>query len=196
MPPDQLSGFSIIHDDLAAICINDRESTEGRKVFTLFHEYGHVLLRQTAISDENNRNQVERFCNEFAASFLIPRTPLVEAIGKVETPHEFSDADVKHLATRFRVSNSAMALRLEKTGLAPKGFYGRRTAPWDLPSEPRPVTPDRQVNAITIRLKRIGKLHARTALRALDRRIINSFDASDLIGLNPASFEKVQAALE
>ena len=195
MPPGELSGFSILRDDLAAICINDKEPTEGAKVFTLFHEYCHLLLRQTGISDENNSNRVERFCNEFAASFLIPRNPLTEAIGGIETPYEFSDADVKRLATRFRVSNSAIALRLEKTGLAPNGFYGRRAAPWDLPVEPRPITSERQPDYVKIRMKRIGRLHAETVLRAVKLRVINSFDASELIGLQPGTLGKVQAAL-
>jgi len=164
-PPKELSGFSILRDDLAAICINDREPIEGAKIFTLFHEYCHLLLRQTGISDENNSNEIERFCNSFAASFLIPRNPLIEAIGGVQTPCEFSDADVKRLSARFRVSNSAMALRLEKTGLAPTGFYAKRTAPWDIQIEPRPVKSKRGPSPITIRIKRIGRLHAATVLR-------------------------------
>jgi Zn-dependent peptidase ImmA (M78 family) len=195
--PDELSGFSIYHDELAAICVNDRETTEGAKVFTLFHEYCHLLLRQTGISDENNSNRVERFCNQFAASFLVPRQPLVDAIGDdVETPYEFSDADVKRLARQFRVSNRAIALRLQETGLAPEGFYGRRTGPWDLPSAPPQVTSETQPTYITLRLKRIGKLHAATALRAAKSRVINSFDASELIGLQPASFPKLAAVLK
>jgi Zn-dependent peptidase ImmA (M78 family) len=196
MPPNELSGFSILRDDVAAICVNDGEPTEGAKTFTLFHEYCHLLLRQAGISDENNTNSVERFCNEFAASFLIPRNPLLEAIGEVKTPHEFPDGDIRRLAARFKVSNSAIALRLEKTGLAPTGFYGRRTAPWDLPAKPKPVTLDRQhPSYIKIRIKRLGRLHATTVLRAFTQRTINSFDASELIGVQPTSLGKVKAAL-
>ena len=114
MPPDELSGFSVFRDGMAAICINDREPTEGAKIFTLLHEYSHLLLRRTGISDENNDNEVERFCNEFAASFLIPRQPLVDATGDVEIPHEFSDSDVKNLARKFRVSNRAIASDLKR----------------------------------------------------------------------------------
>jgi len=195
MPENELSGFSILGDGVAAICVNDKEPTEGAKVFTLFHEYCHLLLRQTGISDENDSNRVERFCNQFAASFLIPRDPLIEAIGDIKTPHEFSDADVKRLATRFRVSNRAIALRLEKVDLAPHGFYARRTAPWDFPREPRPVTSERQPSYVTLRLKRIGRLHTSTILEAVKRRVINSFDASELLGLQPTSFGKIKAAL-
>ena len=195
LPPEELSGFSLLQDNLAAICINDREPTEGAKIFTLFHEYCHLLLRKTGISDENSDNAVERFCNEFAASFLIPRTALVEAIGKVEIPHDFTNTEVQSLAKTFRVSNRATALRLERTGLAPDGFYRMRTAPWDLPREKVLAESKTQPSAIKIRIKRNGHLHTHTVLQAVKRRAINTFDASQLIGLQPTTFSKVEAAL-
>jgi len=192
---EELSGFSRLRDGLAAICVNDREPTEGAKIFTFFHEYCHLLLRQTGISDENDQHTVEIFCNQFAASFLIPKTALLEATEGFERPYNFSSAEVQHLARRFLVSNRAMALRLEKTGLAPAGFYGRRTAPWDFPRAP--VTPKarQQPSAIKIRIKRLGHLHTSALLRAVKRGVINSFDASQLIGLQPAYFKKVEHEL-
>jgi transcriptional regulator with XRE-family HTH domain len=65
-------GFSIIHEGLAAICVNDREESPGAETFTLLHEFCHLLRRQTGISDENRRNAVEKYCNQFAASFFNP----------------------------------------------------------------------------------------------------------------------------
>jgi Zn-dependent peptidase ImmA (M78 family) len=197
MPPNELSGFSMLRDGLAAICVNDREPTEGAKIFTFFHEYCHLVLRQAGISDENNQNRIERFCNQFAASFLIPRADLLLAIGGVSTPYEFSDSDVKRLSNRFRVSNSAVALRLQETGLAPAGFYGRRTGPWDIRTEEQPRKQDTNPSAIVLRVKRIGRLHAKTVLRARERRVISSFDASDLIGLQlqAATIAKLQERL-
>lgn len=195
LPPQELSGFSLFRDGLAAICVNDREPTEGAKIFTFFHEYCHLLLRKAGISDENNKDALERFCNAFAASFLIPRDALISEIGDVQTPCEFSDAEVKRLSTRFRVSNRAMAMRLQETGLAPAGFYAKRTAPWDVPSESKPAPLDSSPSPITIRIKRIGRLHARTVLRAVKKNAINSFDASQLIGLQPKVLPKVEAAL-
>jgi len=192
LPLEELSGFSILNDGLAAICVNDKEPTEGAKIFTLFHEYCHLLLRQTGVSDENDRNGVERFCNQFAASFLIPfdmlREIISEIIGDIDIPYDFSDSQVKKIARRFRVSNRAVALRLERTHLAPTGFYGKRTGPWDIPVERVRVTSKRGPSAIQIRVKRIGRLHAATVLEAVRRHAINSFDASQLIGLRPDSF--------
>ncbi len=192
----EVSGFSMFRGGVAAICVNDKDSTNGRKIFTMLHEYCHLLLRKDGVSDENNTDQTERYCNEFAASFLVPRHSLEQAVSGLT---HLSDTEVKRLASRFRVSNSAMALRLEKTGIAARGFYARHTpSAWDPPEEPRPVkefSGPKKVNYINIRLKRIGKLHPRTVLKALNRNVINSFDASELIGLQPSSFHKVQAEL-
>ncbi len=195
MPPE-VSGFSMFKGGVAAICVNDSDSTDGRKIFTMFHEYCHLLLRQAGVSDENNMNQVERYCNEFAASFLVPRNSLAQSVSGLT---EMTDADVKRLAARFRVSNAAMALRLEKTKSVPKGFFARHTpSVWD-PPEPPKVAKESEKNArpnyIRIRVKRIGRLHARTVLKALTRNVINSFDASELIGVQPSSFDKVHAEL-
>jgi|SRR6185503_3086569 len=196
MPPDELSGFSLMRNGLAAICVNDREPTEGAKIFTFLHEYCHLLLRKTGISDENPRNRIERFCNQFAASVLIPAEGLRHQIGNITTPHEFTDADVRRLANAFRVSHAAVAMRLEEAGLAPQGFYRRRTAPWEMPKPSEPKTySDSQPSAIILRLKRLGRLHAATVLRANKRKVINSFDASELIGLQPASFQRLEARI-
>ena len=195
MPLEEISGFSILHDDIAAICVNDREPTEGAKTFTLFHEYCHLLLRQTGISDEDDSNAVEKFCNQFAGSFLIPRTNLAEAIENVAIPHNFSVSAVRKLATRFKVSNRAMAFRLEETGLAPSGFYRTRTRLWDIPKQHEETTSKKQPSPVILRIKRLGRLHASTVLSALDKKIINSFDASELIGLQPSVLPKVEARL-
>jgi Zn-dependent peptidase ImmA (M78 family) len=187
--PNELSGFSLYRNGLGAICVNDREVTEGAKIFTLFHEYCHLLLRQGGISDENNNDRVERFCNRFAASFLAPRKSLKESIADdIEFPYEFSDIEVKELARRFRISNRAMAYRLEEIGMAPTGFYGRRTAPWDLPSPIPQRSESDKPNRIIIQVKRLGKLHAFTVLQAEKRHLLNPFEASQLVGLRPASF--------
>jgi Zn-dependent peptidase ImmA (M78 family) len=195
MPPQELSGFSIFRDGVAAICVNDREPTEGAKIFTLLHEYCHLLLRKTGISDENNSNRIERFCNEFAASFLIPRQALRREIGAVQLPYEFSDSEVKHLSGRFRVSNRAIAMRLQETGFAPDGFYARRTGPWDIPTPVPPLKPGEQIDPKTMLIKRKGKLHARTVLRAAKKKLIDSFDASELLGLRPQFFDKLAARI-
>jgi hypothetical protein len=88
-----------------------------------------------------------------------------------------------------------MALRLEKLRLAPKGFYDKHSRVWDMPVATRQPSASQQPSPIKIRIKQIGKLHAATVLGAVRRGAINSFDASQLIGLQPSTFPKIEAAL-
>ena len=201
MEMEELSGFSILHDQLGAICVNDNEPTEGRKIFTLFHEYCHLLLRKAGISDENDSNGIEAFCNTFAGSFLVPENALRGVIGSefrnLKVPHEFSSDQVRLLSRIFHVSNRAMAVRIEQTGLAEAGFYRRRTAPWDMPKAVPKLSKDKKkkISQIKVRLKLLGKLHAATVLEALEHRAVNPSDASEMIGLRPASFDKLKKAV-
>ncbi len=53
------------------IVINTTGSSKARKLFTLAHELCHVLLRAEGASNPSIlKNQVERFCNKFAACRL------------------------------------------------------------------------------------------------------------------------------
>lgn len=57
------------------IVVNSAEADQA-KSFTIFHEYAHLLLRSAALCLEFQQNvdraDTERFCNRFAASFLMP----------------------------------------------------------------------------------------------------------------------------
>jgi Zn-dependent peptidase ImmA (M78 family) len=205
LPPNELCGFSILHDGLAALCINDNESTEGAKTFTLLHEYCHLLLRKAGISDQNDSNRVERFCNKFAANFLVPRNLLTACVTSfledVTFPYDFTYSDVGRLSRAFLVSNSCIALRLEETELAPRGFYGKKKMLWDVAVHPKRSTPIQSTTAplkisqVRVRMKRIGRLHTSTVLEAWKRKAINSYDASELMGMRTEYFPKFEALL-
>jgi Zn-dependent peptidase ImmA (M78 family) len=188
-------GFSMMHEGLAAICINDKEETAGAETFTLWHEFCHLLLRQTGLSDENRYNRIERYCNLFAASFLIPKTKLREMLNSPTKPNEYSDATVKRLANRFKVSNRAMALRLEYTGLAPHGFYSKRTAAWDLP-KPRKGPIKSGVSAIGRAVRVFGGHHTRTVLRAHKSGLLTGADAHHMLDVPIQSFPRLRTAVE
>ena len=65
MPIEDARGFASADDLPSIIVINSKDSIEAR-LFTLMHEFGHILLGETVIDipDESlkNRNNVERWC--------------------------------------------------------------------------------------------------------------------------------------
>ena len=74
---DDCRGFSL-YDNANAPCIvvNKDDTAEVAKIFTLIHEYCHLLVREPGVSDHDARNPIEAFCNRFAAGFLIPTPSL------------------------------------------------------------------------------------------------------------------------
>ena len=75
MPVEDARGFALADDLPSIVVINSKDTIEAR-LFTLMHEFGHILLGETVIDipDESlkNRNNVERWCNAFSSSFLLP----------------------------------------------------------------------------------------------------------------------------
>jgi Zn-dependent peptidase ImmA (M78 family) len=77
MPIEELDGFSYVLDNYPKAIIINSNALPQRKIFTLFHELGHILKNQSAlcITDiENDRNnlEIEYECNSFAGMFLVP----------------------------------------------------------------------------------------------------------------------------
>jgi transcriptional regulator with XRE-family HTH domain len=85
--PDDSRGFAIWDERrLPVIVIDSADEGYPARIFTLLHEYAHILLRMGGISNQNRRNSVERFCNQFAAYFLMPREDFTRAARLVSVP--------------------------------------------------------------------------------------------------------------
>ncbi len=191
-PPTNCRGFSLLDErDLPTIVVNSNKEEEyGPRNFTLLHEYAHVLLRETGISDENRQNRHERFCNQFAADFLMPRASFRNEATQIRAgASAWTDAHVGRLAKRFKVSKTAAAIHLETTGLARPGFYEALKAQWHGRAKRAgggiSTYPEKMVN-------RHGTRHVGLVLRALDEHKINELDASEMLEAKTQYFEELR----
>jgi Zn-dependent peptidase ImmA (M78 family) len=103
-------GFSLWDDRSPLIAVNTAWRDEAR-VFTLFHELGHLVTRTnsacaTAPIASSAGDPAERWCESFASAVLIPADAL-SGVGRVTELGVLSN-----LARTLRVSLRAMALRL------------------------------------------------------------------------------------
>lgn len=195
-------GFSFWnHDGLPTVAINSEES-EPAQSFTLFHEYAHLLRRQAALCNQKentSRGSDERFCNQFAAGLLMPRQLVMRIVDQhyAGGPAEWSDDDLGTLARKLKVSMEACALRLEELGLAPEGFYRRYAARWEADTWIKPPRFGRGGGSIYHRrfLNRFGGYYVSLTLRAMERGLISSADAGDLLGARAKHLGALQADL-
>jgi len=122
----QARGICIFASPLPVIVFANE--TSGAQCFTLAHELGHVILKQSGISGKrikDNPSKIEQWCDRFAASFLMPKTEIAVALGSPLNPplDEISDEKLEQLATRFRVSQHAMLIRLVNLGYVNSTYY-------------------------------------------------------------------------
>lgn len=131
----EMRGTALAETTLPVILVNGKDRGNGR-VFTLLHEFCHLALRQSGVSNVGgDRNDapspnVERFCNAVAAAALMPsewllREHLVASKGSIKT---WDDDELDALARRFGVSPEAVLRRLLTLGRTTQTFYDSKRA--------------------------------------------------------------------
>jgi Zn-dependent peptidase ImmA (M78 family)/DNA-binding XRE family transcriptional regulator len=133
----EASGFAYWSEVLPFMVIN-RKDAYARRVFSMFHELSHLMIRQSGVSDidiEGPRSaddeKIEVFCNEVAAAALMPRDLFLREaliVSKGENRHEWDDATIEVLSHTYSVSREAIVRRLLTLGRTTEVFYRRKRA--------------------------------------------------------------------
>lgn len=136
-------GFSLPDDAVPIVAVNSAYAAAAR-TFSLFHEVGHILSRHGSacagfVRPSGAGDPEERWCEEFAAAFLLPE----DAFGAFLTqrfgaPHMSSVEQVRAAAGAFNVSARATALRAIRLGWAPADLYAQVEALWQVVDFPQP----------------------------------------------------------
>jgi Zn-dependent peptidase ImmA (M78 family) len=115
---DEAAGiYAHVPDGPHAIVINTTSSSKARKLFTLAHEFCHVLLRAEGTSNPSIlKNKVERFCNKFAAYLLAPDSLINSAIQRFRYPPSAAHDNIRRFANRLGISQEALVRRLVEIG--------------------------------------------------------------------------------
>jgi Zn-dependent peptidase ImmA (M78 family) len=128
--PGEVRGFSAWDDRAPLIVTNTSRVTPAARIFTLGHELGHLVTRSDAAcleADEADLSagSVERWCEEFAASLLMPAEQVRDIARSRGIANRAADLDdVTAIKNRFRVSGRAAARRLIDLGYAQESLYG------------------------------------------------------------------------
>jgi len=124
-------GFSLWEEYAALIAANTAWNIEAR-IFTLFHEYGHLLTRTSSACAEAsarrtvaNDDPAERWCEQFASAVIIPPADLKRyLVSRGLSGSPITDlSEVRRIATTFKASLRATALTLIESGAASRKLY-------------------------------------------------------------------------
>lgn len=124
---DFVDGFSLVHEQFPVIYLNNSRA-HARQIFSLFHELAHLLLGENGITRgvKIGGVQIERFCNRFAAEFLVPSSDLET---RLNFP-DYDDAAIWELASYYNVSRPVILLKLIDLHLLKPAEYRRKAKKW------------------------------------------------------------------
>ncbi|CAN0390698.1 unnamed protein product, partial [Phaeothamnion confervicola] len=196
---------------LPVICVN-RKLKPNSRVFTLLHEFAHLMLGESGICDlaedqlrSPREERTEVFANSVAAAALLPSAnlfvePIIAARGAGS--HEWSNDEISAIATAYGVSEETVLRRLLTLGRAPLDYYRRKRAEY-LARYARLEEQEREAVAET-EYKRnrplevltdYGRPYARLVLMNYAQDRISLTDASGMLRIKAPMVEKVEKLL-
>ena len=198
LPREDCRGFSFGADSAVPVIVVNDEELPQAQIFTLLHEYAHLMRRDSAIcleDEESDRGQVERFCNQFAAAVMMPPDAVDEAITRTRVDPErdgWSVESITSVARRLKVSRLSFAIRLRDLGYDVVGLYEEmeqewRGATWRVrePGGGGPIP-------IQYRLtKALGARYIGVVLMAHERGSLTPSQACELLGSRRIHFERL-----
>jgi Zn-dependent peptidase ImmA (M78 family) len=142
MPLEEVRGFSLAEGGPPTIVLNRSDSPIEARIFTLFHEYGHLLLGSGGIclaeaggllhGGQDNRD--EQFCNRFAAALLVPHDALVQdaaAVALAKVHGVPTDELFNPLVGHFKVTRRVLLLRLYEARMLNREQVDAKWSEWD-----------------------------------------------------------------
>lgn len=131
---NEAQAFSISDSDPAVVVVSSKDFPSAR-CFSLFHEYGHLLLGRMGICLPSNRNandfvstddlnRTETWCDRFAEAFLVPQDDLRRAAEFKSTAQKDTlPTAVGRLADMFSVSRHVILFRLYHLDRIPHSLF-------------------------------------------------------------------------
>lgn len=112
---EEFRGF-VLYDDIAPFVFINNNDFVNAKIFTLIHEFVHILVGESAAFDLRElipaNNDLEKFCDRCSAEFLVPE----DELAKLTKDKSITDTDIENLAQHFKVSQIVIARRLLDIG--------------------------------------------------------------------------------
>ncbi|HKZ97501.1 MAG TPA: XRE family transcriptional regulator [Hyphomicrobiaceae bacterium] len=206
IPVKEMRGLAIAHDVLPIVLVNAKDAPAARS-FSLMHEFAHIVLRDSAISDYSQSNadqprapeaqRVEVFCNQVAAATLMPRADfLAQPLLQGEHPLQWTDEELAALAEAFGVSPEAALRRLLTFGRTDQAFYTakrREILAAQKQFEERERKSKGGPPPHRAALGHLGPGFARLVLQTYYQRRITLNDAANYLGLRLPHISKLEA---
>ena len=196
---DEMRGFSVAEPPMPVIVLNIKDAPNGR-VFTLLHEFCHLLLRAGGICDLHDptgppeHNPAEAFCNSVAGETLVPATELAKSrtVQEHEIGKKWTTIELDVLAREFSVSREVVLRRLLITKhITPVGYEEHRKSYYEI-SSPRPRNKSGGPPPSVLASAYLGRTFIRLVLVSCYQQVITTSDVSKHLGVRMKHLSKIE----
>lgn len=183
----KMRGMCIAEFPLPVIVFS--KESPAAQAYTLAHEFAHVIIKESGITGQEKieyvSQPIEKWCDQFAAAFLMPQIEVENIWGKKPNVSQalISESDLQNLAEKFRVSQHAMLIRLVHLGYIKSSYY------WDVK---KPLFDNEESNFKSfgraayygVRYKSsLGELYTGLVLEAWQSGKITNHNAAEFMGI-------------
>lgn len=200
MSEEIFRGVALADDVAPFIVINDNDATTARS-FSLIHELAHIWIGASGISGPmrgNAHNAIERFCNEVAGEFLLPR----EALPPLSDTHgmEFERAIglTDSIAKTWNISQGVVAFRFLLNGwisdaVATQLFqaFADRWRVQKARERENRESDDAGPSFYVVRRAKLGAGLLNSVRRALETESLTHTKAARILGVQPAAVNQL-----
>jgi len=191
MPLEDARGFALSDKDPKVVVVNSKDEIEAR-IFTLMHEFGHVLLGETAISlsELESQDKIEKWCNQFASNFLLPKE-LAQTVFSQNKESLIETRTLNTLKRKYKVSKAMLAYNMFNLNFITQSVY---KSILDRPAQVKAEGKQKIIDPRTQDQKCIAELgHKLPSLIAdnMDKGFITYSDALNYLSIKTKYFEKV-----
>lgn len=124
LAPDEFQGFALVDEYAPLIFVNSADF-KAAQMFTFAHELAHLFVGETGVSIFQNLqpapHATERFCNQTAAEFLVPKDDLNHFWHTAKQANDRYQVIARH----FKVSSLVAARRTLDLGLIDQDEFFR-----------------------------------------------------------------------
>lgn len=194
--PQEFRGFASAHPHAPVIFINTADVTQAW-TFTLMHEFIHLMLGESGVSDlsHKNDNQIEKFCNQVAAEFLVPSAEITKLW---QSDLDNWKANLPELSAHFHVSQWVISRRALELAFINEdqywSHYRKVVAEFKKGKDEQRQKGGGPPFARLINTRYSKNLAMAVASEALSGRMLLR-DASHLIGIQPSKLKSFAKAI-
>jgi Zn-dependent peptidase ImmA (M78 family) len=192
-------GFSLADEYAPLVAINSAYSATAR-IYSLLHEVGHLVTKTNSacwgFAQSSPWGEVtERWCEEFAASALMPSAAFLDWIDEHEGGYLSEPQQARAAANRFKVSIRAASLRAIDLRRADKGLYAKVDRLYQASDFPGQSGGGGGLARPRKRIQELGLRTPRLIESAIDRGLVSTREALDYLDVTIGEYDDLTGFL-